>query len=60
MPISQLEYTDNIIISDSMIQVFFKKLHIILKDTIDCNINSCKARAYKLSDYTIGLDNDKS
>lgn len=53
MPHLTLEYTDNIHTQINFEQLF-SKLHTLLHELANAEINSCKSRAIKLTNYFIG------
>lgn len=58
MPHITLEYSDNIQIAEEKITGMFQQIHSVLSEIAD--INRCKSRAYKVSQYFIGSGEVKS
>jgi 5-carboxymethyl-2-hydroxymuconate isomerase len=59
MPISKLEYTSNIEISEEQITSFFKTLHTEMVKLIVTDLKTCKAYSTQLDKYCIADNADK-
>ena len=53
MPLSKLEYTDNIEITKKSLLSFFQELHVAMVKIINTDLSSCKSRASMVSQYCV-------